>query len=153
MNTDSLVVCEHCGSHTCYKNEIPSTDVALLACLSCGFISNTVWKREDELFKTQMESFPELYKSLVHEDINKDLWIPNLVNIPHLGMVFIDGTNEDDCEWVGIKSIKVSNKEKIEFKRANPLNKNVSYKTDLSTKKGFGKHGYLQALEYIGITL
>ena len=153
MNNDSIIACEHCGSNACYKQTITGTEISLMSCLSCGFISNTIWTPDSELFKQQLDLYPELYKSLIHSDINNNLWVPNIVNIQDKGMVFIDGTNEDDCEWVGVKSIRMSNKEALEVKRKNPLNKNVKFKPDMNTKKGFGKHGYAQALDYIGVIL
>lgn len=150
MQNDRIEICDHCGSEVCYKNRI-NDEITLSSCLSCGFISNTIWKSNSELFNQQMELFPELYKVITHQDINDDYWVPNLVHIHDKGMVFVDGTNEDDCEWVGVKAIKIPKSEKEKYKKVKSTQK-LTHKPDMTTKKGFGKGGYLQALNYIGVT-
>ena len=115
MKNDNLTICPHCGGDACYENKI-TDEVTTWHCFGCGFCSNTLMKEGEEFFDEQTRMLPELYKDLLFKDEKGLTWMPSSVNKPKQGMVFVDGTNKDNWEWVGVKAVEIQEKEKQQFK-------------------------------------
>ena len=144
---DNLTTCDRCDSDACYIQEV-NQDVKLHFCYGCGFQANTAMKRDSEFLQQQMEVLPELYKELMGEDENGIVWMPSVVNIPDKGMVFADGTNNQNWNWGAVKATLMSDKEKAKFKAKG---KEYDYKMDMTTLKHFPEREYMEALSYIGV--
>ena len=43
------------------------------------------------------------------------IWLPQSINLPSSGMVFINGTSVEDWEWVGVLATKVTDDEKEKY--------------------------------------
>ena len=114
---DELIKCIKCSSDACYKQEV-NEDIVNYMCYGCGFISNTLMKEGEEYWEQQLMALPELYKDLIFEDENNQKWIPNVVNQPEQGMIFVNGSNKEDWKWSAAKSIEVKDVEKVKY----PLN-------------------------------
>lgn len=145
---DGLIICKHCGGDCCYAVENSPT-IKTYSCFSCGFTTNSLMKDGEEFYNQQLEVLPELYKDVIFTDENELKWMPTTINLPQQGMVFIHGTNKENWEWVSVLSIPILDEEKEKYK-----NKNGSYndfRMDMTTMKHFGKNGFMDALEYIGI--
>jgi hypothetical protein len=95
-----------------------------------------------------MEVLPELYKELMGEDENGNIWMPSVVNIPDKGMVFADGSNGLQWQWAAVKAIPMSEEEKIKFKEKG---KDYDYKMDMATLKHYPERDFMDALSYIGV--
>ena len=148
MNNDKLLICPHCGGDACYENKV-SDNVTTKHCFGCGFCSNTLMKKGEEFFDKQITLLPELYKDLLFEDKEGLTWMPSSITLPSKGMVFIDGTDVQNWEWVGVKATEVKEGEKEKFKVPNEEGKFYTHKMDMTTKKNFGKD-HMEALEYVG---
>ena len=148
MKNDNLTICPHCGGDACYENTI-TEEVTTWHCFGCGFCSNTLMKEGQEFFDEQTKMLPELYKDLLFEDKKGFTWMPSSINKPKKGMVFIDGTNKDNWQWVGIKATEVLEEEKDKFKVPYMENEYYTHKMDMTTKKNFGKD-HMEALDYVG---
>ena len=129
---DKLIDCSRCGSDACYTQEV-THEIKNHMCYGCGFITNTVMKRDSEFLNTQLEILPDLYKELMGEDKNGLVWMPNTVNLPDKGMVFADGTSADNWRWGAV------------------LPSGSEGKMDMSTIKHFEERDYMDALDYIGV--
>ena len=148
MKNDNLTICPHCGGDACYENKV-TDEITTWHCFGCGFCSNTLMKEGEEFFDEQTRMLPELYKDLLFKDEKGLTWMPSSVNKPRQGMVFIDGTNKDNWEWVGVKAVEIQEKEKQQFKIPGKENEFYTHKMDMTTKKNFGKD-HMEALDYVG---
>ena len=81
MKHDSLKECTRCSSDACYTQEV-TKDINIEMCYGCGFQSNSIIKKGNDLFNQQFENLPELYKELMdeEEDTGK-IWMPTIINL------------------------------------------------------------------------
>lgn len=148
---DNLMTCPKSGGSLCYSIQI-SPDIKSYMSLSCGFWSNSLMTQDSDFLKEQFEILPEIYKDLAWEDPNTKLvWIPMMVNVPHLGMVFANGSSVENWKWASVQAVKVKEEEKEKFKKPGTEDEYYEWKTDMSTKKEFGETEFLEALDYVGI--
>ena len=145
---DNLITCDRCSSDACYVQEV-NNEIKLYHCYGCGFIANSVMKRDSQFLEEQMEILPELYKELLGEDEETGLiWMPNTINIPDKGMVFADGLSANNWAWAAVKAISMPEDEKDKFKEKG---KDYDWKMDMTTLKHFPEREYMEALDYIGV--
>ena len=145
---DNLTICDRCGSDACYVQEV-NHEIKNYMCYGCGFITNSLMKKGEEFFETQMETLPELYKELMGEDEDTGLiWMPNTINLPNKGMVFADGKNGSNWAWAAVKAIPMPKEEQEKFKAKG---KNFKFKMDMENIKHYPEGDFMEALEYIGV--
>jgi len=122
---ESIITCTKCGGNAC--SEMTDGRVIIWICMGCGFTSNnTITKKNVE----EMEvTLPELYKALRFEDEEGKYWYPNSVMLENKSMVFAEGISVDDWKWSAVQS--------------------KDGKADMTTKKEFDQHDFLEALDYI----
>ena len=122
---ESLITCLKCGGDAC--SEISNGVVTIWICMGCGFTSNNTIT---DINVTEMEAtLPELYKDLRFKDKEGKYWYPNSVILDDKSMVFAEGTNVQDWMWTAVQA--------------------KDGKTDMTTKKEFQIHEFMDALEYI----
>ena len=145
---DNLTTCPRCGSDACYVQEV-NHEIKNYMCYGCGFITNSLMKKGEEFFESQMETLPELYKELMGEDEDTGLiWMPNTINLPNKGMVFADGKNASNWAWAAVKAIPMPKEEQEKFKAKG---KNYKFKMDMENIKHYPEGDFMEALEYIGV--
>jgi len=145
---DNLTTCPRCGSDACYVQEV-NHEIKNYMCYGCGFITNSLMKKGEEFFESQIETLPELYKELMGEDENTELiWMPNTINLPNKGMVFADGKNGSNWAWAAVKAIPMPKEEQEKFKAKG---KNFKFKMDMENIKHYPESDFMEALEYIGV--
>ncbi len=148
---DGLIICPKCGSDACYKQEV-NEKITNYVCYGCGFISNSLMKDGEEYWEQQLMSLPELYKDLIYKDKNDQYWIPNTVNQPELGMVFVNGSNIENWSWAATKAIKVKEEDKLKYPIPGKPGEYYKHRMDMENLKSFDKErGFIEALSYIGI--
>ncbi len=143
MAYDNLIDCTRCGSDACYIQEV-TKDITIELCYGCGFQSNSVMKVDSDFLKEQMETLPDLYKSLIDEEESGKVWMPSFHSVEGKGMVFADGVSREKWAWGAAKHIKVLEEEKDKYKGAK-------YRADMSTIKHFPERDFIGALTYIGV--
>ena len=122
---ESFITCPKCGGDAC--SEITNEVVTIWICMGCGFTSNNTITDANV---TEMEAtLPELYKDLRFKDKEGKYWYPNSVILDDKSMVFAEGTNVQDWMWTAVQA--------------------KDGKTDMTTKKEFQIHEFMDALEYI----
>jgi hypothetical protein len=144
---DNLTTCDRCGSDACYVQEV-NNEIKNYMCYGCGFVTNSLMKKDERFFEEQFEILPELYKELMGEDENGLIWMPNTVNLYNKGMVFADGKNGSNWAWAAVKAIPMPEDEKEKFKAKG---KDYKWKMDMDTIKHFPEGDFMDALEYIGV--
>ncbi len=148
---DGLIICPKCGSDACYKQEV-NEKITNYVCYGCGFISNTLMKDGEEYWEQQLTTLPELYKDLIYKDKNDQYWIPNTVNQPESGMVFVNGANISNWSWAAVRAIEVEDKDKLKFPIPGKQGEYYKHRMDMENLKNFDrKRGFIDALSYIGI--
>jgi len=145
---DKLVVCKRCGSDACYAQEV-NESITNYQCMGCGFISNSLMKPNSEFMLQQLEVLPELYKDILFTDSEDYIWMPSTVNIPTMGMVFINGADKNNWHWAAVKAVQITEGEKEAFKKKDGTY--YEWKMDMETIKTFPEREYIEALEYIGV--
>ena len=143
MNKDQLTICAKCGSDACYAAPISKTANSYF-CFGCGFTTTDLQKLGEFDFIQFEEKVPELYKDAKYIDSEKRVWYPGTINIPEKGTVFLNGTFVKTAQWSAIKVRSLTEEEQVQL-----ANKGLTYKSDSSTMKGFGKD-FIEALDYIG---
>ena len=145
---DKLTTCDRCGSDACYIQEVNS-EIKNHMCYGCGFITNSLMKKDSKFLEEQMETLPELYKELLGEDEDTGLvWMPNTINIKDKGMVFADGPNGKTWKWAAVKATLMGEEEAKKFKAKG---KDFEWKMDMDTIKHFEEGDFMEALDYIGV--
>jgi hypothetical protein len=143
---DNLITCDRCGSDACYVQEV-NDKIKNYMCYGCGFITNSLMKKDERFFEEQFSVLPSLYKELCVEDEETGLvWMPNTINIPDKGMVFADGTRASNWSWAAVKAIPMPEEEKAQFKEKG---KDYEYKMDMETMKHYPERDFMEALDYI----
>ena len=122
---ESLITCLKCGGDAC--SEISNGVVTIWICMGCGFTSNNTIT--DANVEEMEATLPELYKDLRFKDKEGKYWYPNSVILDDKSMVFAEGTNVQDWMWSAVQA--------------------KEGKTDMTTKKEFQIHEFMDALEYI----
>jgi hypothetical protein len=142
---DKLVKCSHCESEMCYATQINETSWAY-NCPSCGFTANDFIKDGEYDVEKFEEMMPELYKDLKSIDNEGKVWYPIVVENEE-GIVFIDGATKDNWTWSAIKNRSLTEEEKkIYVEQGKEIPK---HKSDTTTKRNFGRVGFLEAISYI----
>ena len=147
---DNLVICDRCGSDACYVQEV-NQDIKNYQCYGCGFMTNTLMKKDSQFFEEQMELLPNLYKELMGEDEEGKIWMPTNINLPNKGMVFANGTSGENWKWAAVKSIPVTDKEKEKYPIPGKPGEYYVKRMNMDPLKQFEEKDFMEALDYIGI--
>jgi hypothetical protein len=150
MNADKLTDCPRCKSDACYSQEI-NDKITNYQCYGCGFISNTLMIPGSEFMQDQLETLPELYKDLLFEDNNRQLWLPVTINLPKQGMVFANGSTPDSWKWSAVKAVEIKEEEKEKYPNPKQPGKYYKFRMDMKTMKVFKERDFMDALSYIGV--
>ncbi len=145
MNKDQLVEGPF-GSNACYEQSFihESKEIKTWLCFGSGFTTSTLMTRDSTTVKTAIESSPELYKDLMHEDKNGRVWLPATISLPEKGMVFIDGTDKKNWKWAGVKAIPLEKDDK-------KVAENQTHKMDMKNVKHYDQKDFMEAADYIGM--
>ena len=147
---DNLIICERCGSDGCYVQEV-NQDIKNYQCYGCGFMTNSIMKKDSQFLEEQMELLPNLYKELMGEDESGKVWMPSTVNLPEKGMVFANGSNADNWKWAAVKSIPVLEDEKEKYPIPGKKGEFYKKRVDMDTLKEFDERQFIEALDYIEV--
>ena len=147
---DNLTICDRCGSDAAYVHEV-NQEINNYQCYGCGFITNTLMKKDSKFLEEQMETLPNLYKELMGEDEEGKIWMPNTVNIPSKGMVFANGNNAQSWKWAAVKSVPVSKEEQTKYPIPGKKGEYYEQRMDMDTLTEFEENDFIEALDFIGI--
>jgi hypothetical protein len=147
---DNLIKCDRCGSDACYVQEV-NDEIKNYQCYGCGFITNSLLKKDTRFFDEQMELLPNLYKELMGEDEDGKIWMPSTVNMPTKGMVFANGKNSLEWKWAAVLAVPVKEEEKEKYPNPHKEGEFYEWRMDMDTIKEFDEKDYIEALDYIGI--
>ena len=133
LENDKLSECSRCKGDACYTQVV--NNITLYSCYGCGFQTSTIMKKGEEFFEEQLEILPELYKSLLGEDEEGRIWMPQTVNLPQQGMVFASTAKEYEEK----------------YPIPHKTGEFYEWRMDMTTEKRFPHNDFVEALDYIGI--
>ena len=142
---DQLVDCKRCGGNACYEQHIDENTTTWL-CMGCGFTTSTLMNEGGKVVGDLIETSPTLYKDLLFKDDNKRVWAPATITLPEKGMVFLDGTSEQEWKWAAVKAIKITEEER----KVKNFPSDQTHKMDMAGIKHYGQREFMDALELIG---
>lgn len=137
------------GSNACYERTIVDengNEVTTWLCFGSGYTSSTLMQKDSPAVNNAIESSPELYRDLMHEDENNRVWLPATITLPGKGMVFIDGTTKDKWSWTAVDSIDITE----EDRKIGNYPENQTVRMDMKKKRIYSKTDFMDALESIG---
>ena len=138
------------GSNACYERTIvdgnTNETITTWLCFGSGYSSSTLMDKDSPAVKNAIESSPELYKDLMHEDRNGRVWLPATITLPGKGMVFIDGTSKDKWSWTAVDSIQLTE----EDRKTGKYPEDQTVRMDMKQKRIYAKTDFMDALESIG---
>ena len=141
---DQLVECKRCKGNACYEQNIEE-NLQTWLCMGCGFTTSTVMNKGGQAHTNLLETSPELYKDLLFEDDTEKIWAPATITLPNKGMVFLDGTSEEQWKWAAVKSIPITE----EDRKQKQFPKDQTHKMDMQNMKHFEQRDFMTALEHI----
>ena len=147
---DNLINCARCGSDACYVDEV-NQQIKTQFCYGCGFQTNSLMKVGEEFYEQQISVLPELYKDLLIEDNDKQIWMPTTINIPTQGMIFANGPSITDWGWASVKAVPVTDEEKEKYPIPNKKGEYYEWRMDMTTLQMFLERDFIEALVYIDV--
>ena len=150
METDKIIKCNRCEGDLCYENAI-ANDIKTYFCMSCGFQTNSICKKDSEFYQEQSATLPELYKDLAFEDKDSLIWFPSTVKIDNMGMIFAYGAEKNEWAWAAVKAVDVLEEEKAKYPIPGKPGEFYKHRMDMSTLKLFVERDFIEALSYIGV--
>ncbi len=138
-----MTICPHCGGNACYEQQVQE-NLQTYFCFGCGFTTSTVMVEGSKPVLDAIETAPELYKDLMYKDEKGLIWFPSTVSIPEKGMVFVDGTSQDNWRWAAAKAVEIPEEEKANFPQGQ------THKMDMKSIKYYEQRDFMEGLDYIG---
>lgn len=150
MEKDKLTICNRCGGNACYEQvftpeELKET-VTTWLCMGCGFTTSTLMVPNSKIVEDLIETAPELHKALLYTDKENRVWAPATITLPGKGMVFLDGTDEDNWKWAGVQAVEITAEERKE----KSFPEDQTHRMDMKNIKHFDKREFMDACEVIG---
>jgi len=135
------------GSNACYEQTFTQDgeEITTWLCFGSGFTTSTRMMKGSKVVGDAIETAPELYKDLMHEDKEGRVWLPATITLPEKGMVFLDGTSKTDIHWKAVKSIPLTEEEK----KSGKFPEGQTQRMDMSAAKVYKKNDFIDAMEFI----
>ena len=118
-------------------------------------------KKGERFFEEQLDILPELYKTLLGEDEEGMIWMPQTVNLPQQGMVFAaaardhampnETPSQDNYEWAAVKAIKIPEEDREKYPIPHKKGEFYEWRMDMTTEKRFAHNDFIEALDYINV--
>ena len=147
---DKLTECRKCKGNACYEQsftpEGSTEEITTWTCMGCGFTTSTLMEKGSKVVNDLLETSPELYKDMLFEDKDNNMWTPATITLPGKGMVFIDGTTLDNWEWAAVNAVPLTEEDKA----SGRFPKEQEVKMDMLNGKKFKKENFMDACEHIG---
>jgi len=116
-SSGEMVDCPVCGEHTAIEEK--EDDIFSWMCISCGYTSNTLYKKNSSTIRKVFSTSPKLINELkVHDKKRHIYWIPTVINMPSRGLIFPEGT-KTQLIWTYIPIIDIPEKDQIKYPIGN----------------------------------
>lgn len=145
---ETKIICRICAEEECYKESENGIDSYL--CMNCGYTTTSLNKKDSiELRKWEITT-PELIKN--SKIIDSDLvWYPSVLNFPSKGLVFPDGTNEENWSWRVAKVVEIPEEDRGKYPVPGKEGEFYSTRLDMANSKQFPRDQFKAACIELGI--
>ena len=148
------ITCPHCGSHECFNQMegLPDTSVVeSYMCMECGYTSTTLNKEGSEVVARYEESTAELIKALRWVDPATNLvWYPIVLNFPSFGIIFPDGTDENNWMWKAAPAVDITDEEKGKYPIPGQPGQYYERRIDMKQGQDFAPADFYTACKFLG---
>jgi len=148
------ITCPHCGSHNCFQESqtLPDgTVVESYMCIECGYTSNTLNVVGSQHVEQYEETTAELIKALRWIDPATNLvWYPIVLNFPSFGIIFPDGTSENDWCWKAAPAVDIPAQEQVKYPIPGQKDQYYTRRIDMSKGQNFASNDFYNACKFLG---
>tara|TARA_Y100000593_G_C4270588_1_gene317167 strand:- start:421 stop:957 length:537 start_codon:yes stop_codon:yes gene_type:complete len=139
------------GSDNCFKVYTePATDEHYL-CMNTGYMASSYFQMNNDVFQNEINNSPEIVKALQHYDEERDLiWIPSVLNMGPLGMIFPDGTL-DSWIWKFAKNVDIPDEEQEKYPVPGKDGEFYKSKLDIENAEEFARNDFIGACTAMGV--
>lgn len=151
---EKKIDCPHCKSINCFEEQytVEQNTVSSYLCMSCGYTTTSLQKKNSDFVKEFEETCPDLFKDIAYHDKETDLiWYPTVLNFPDKGLIFPDGSNAFDWSWRAVPVKAVPESEKDKYPIPNEPGKYYNTKADIESSKLYLQNEFINACKYLGI--
>ena len=114
-------------------------------CFRCGFMSDSRYVIDSLQLTENLKKSPKLVQESKFEDRDRNIvWLPSVINMGKLGMIFPEGTSEEYV-WKYARVIDIPESEQAIYD-------NHTQRLDLENAQTFGQYEFVKACEQMGIT-
>lgn len=102
------------GKKNCFIQKIGEAESYL--CVDSGYTTNTSYEIGSDVIKDAEKRAPKLVNDLKYIDEERGLvWFPSIVQVPGIGMIFPDGTCEEDWGYSVAKQVAIPTEEQKNY--------------------------------------
>lgn len=148
-NIENTITCPCCGAPDCYKESMDGIDSYL--CMGCGYTSTSKNIDGSIPLRKWESTTPELIKKSKIVDSSNIAWYPSIMNLPSIGIIFPDGTNETEWGWRVAKVVEIPEADRSKFPIPNKPGEYYATKLDMKNSKIFAKSEFKAACVELGI--
>jgi len=146
---DELIECKRCKSDAAYSREIDDK-ITITQCLGCGFWTNSLMKKGEQFFDEQMETLPNLYKELIGEDKDGNIWVPSYIDVDE-GMIFANGKSAKEWKWAVVQKIDIPEDEREKYPIPNKKGEFYKRRTDMETLVEFDEKDFMEGMDLLNL--
>jgi hypothetical protein len=147
---ENKIRCKVCHTMECYHET--ENDIDSYLCMNCGYTTTSLNKEGSiELRKWEMTT-PELIKNSKFIDTDTDLvWYPSVLNFPSKGIIFPDGTNENNWNWRVAKVVEIPEGDRSKYPIPGKDGEYYSTRLDMKNSIEFNRNDFKNACIELGI--
>ena len=143
------VDCAVCGENTALQEA--ENDITSWMCVSCGYTSNTLYKKNSQQIRKVFSTSPKLINELKFYDKKRHIyWILTVINMPSRGIIFPEGT-KTQLIWTYIPIVDIPEAEQINYPIDQQAKKHHTRKLEPTQAKKFTR--FYDALKEMGAIL
>lgn len=115
-------------------------------CFNCGFMSDSRYEIDSINLIENLKKSPKLVQDLQQKDEKRGIvWFPAVINMGEKGLIFPEGTGEEDYVWKYAQVVDIPEEERHKYD-------NYDRRLDVENAESFGQEGFLDACKAMGIT-
>ena len=150
--------CKHCGSENrCFTEQtiIPTSgdEATSHMCVNCGYTTTSLNKEGSDIVEQYEESTAQLIRDLRFIDDDKLVWYPIVLNFPSVGIVFPDGANASEWNWIAAKAVDVLDDEKEKYPVPGSDGEFYKRRIDMENRQEFASNDFYSACKSVGFIL
>jgi hypothetical protein len=147
---DNVIVCKVCGQEECFKET--ENDIDSFLCMGCGYTTTSLNVDDSIELRKWEQTTPELIKKSKFVDPDTNLvWYPSVLNFPNIGMIFPDGTNEDNWNWRVARAVDIPEEDRSKYPVPGKDGEFYTRRIDMKGSKLYERTDFKTACEDLGI--